>query len=263
MFLTHGATRKNGIIFKNNYMNIKFFIAIYLILFYSEHTLIYADFLASTPEHVCKPTSSPIVPLPSDPFTQIRQRIIHENEFEFAILETSPRQDGFFWSFIVIKEKSKYIIYLKKINLEEILNKNVIDPSLVRSSKVLVKYKEIDEQSVKTLRETLKRHVIMSKYREKNANFIELDGTAYEVYAKGNSDDSYPMYAGKTIDGPTKCSYSCSTITSVLAHLILSEVDQEPTTPLNNLVNYLKHPEGQEDPFIKIAEPEPELDLPH
>lgn len=243
-------------------MIIKFISSHMIILLIHGITWVNADQLPHVPESVTEQKSIPIVPLPSCPFTQIRQKMISEKDFEFAILETAPQLDGFYWAYVVRESHTGYRVYIKKISTAEIIKDNKIESSLVNDCKVSIMSKAIDGDSVKILSDTLRNRVLTAKFQTVLLEPVELDGTAYEVYVKGNINDLNDIYAGKLIDGTFKNSYSCSTIAFALAHLVLSDVDQKPSRPLEKLKKYLDNPETEEDPYIEMEEPALNFELP-
>lgn len=211
---------------------------------------------------------SPIVPSPGCPFTHISRRLFTESDFELAIIQISSPYDGFFRGFIVRKVDSAYRCDVKSIRANDVLKDGRIVPTLLASCKVEVKSKAIDLQAVELLTDTLRKQVAQAAYQTKPPDPMErrLDGASYHVFVKGAPEDLYDVYAGEIDDALKTDSRSCSTITYVLANLVLSDNDKLRAEPLNKLTKYLKsvadgHP-AEVDPFLDKEEPEPDVILP-
>ncbi len=224
-----------------------------------------ASVSANSPARMCEkfrePRCSPIVPLPNSASTYIRKRMVQEDNFEFAILETSPRLDGYFLAYIIREIDSSYKIYCNKISLADVTKNNIVDPVLVDACDVSIASRVIDNDSVMILADTLRNQVSKAKFHDSLPEPSPLDGTKYEVFVKGTAADIYQMYAGEITDGFPTNSYSLSTISAALEELMLLNDVQEPII-FNKLIHYLSDPIKKEDSFAQKVDDHHEFTLP-
>jgi len=213
-----------------------------------------------------KGSCSPIVLSPGSINTIITRKLFTEKDYEIAILPSQAHSEDSFWAYIIRNAPNGYRCETKRIMVSDVMKGNSISPDLVVGCKVEIRSKAIDEQSVRILSNLLRDQVSKAAYLRNNRALGVVDGQTYDVYVKGRPEDPYREYSGCIIDPFKKDSRSCSTITYVLAHLVLSDDDKTRADPLNKLIKYLKNVADGKldgvDPFVEKQESTPDVLVP-
>jgi len=165
---------------------------------------------------------SPVSIQPNSAIAKLQSKIMGETDIELAILVNA---ESSFDAVILWNNNNVYNCDFRTINYKDIYSDDGLDKNLISTCAVDIKSFPIDKKMADILKETLKNQAERATYKVdvdfKWTNY--LDGSVYSVYAKGNKDDVFPIYAARFFNPKFEGSYRCDAIYLALKILATNE----------------------------------------